>query len=98
MEKPRKQYTREFKMEAVQLLKTSGKSASQLEQELGIGKGNLYRWKKEFVADGKDAFPGHGRLTPEQEEIRRLKRELEITRQQRDILKKAVAIFSQPSE
>jgi transposase len=98
MKKPRKQYTREFKMEAVQLLETSGKSASELERELGLGKGNLWRWKKKFAADGEQAFPGHGRLTPEQEEIRRLKRELEITRQQRDILKKAVAIFSHPSE
>jgi transposase len=98
MKKPRKQYTREFKMEAVHLLETSGKSASELERELGLGKGNLWRWKKKFAADGEQAFPGHGRLTPEQEEIRRLKRELEITRQQRDILKKAVAIFSHPSE
>jgi transposase len=98
MKKPRKQYTREFKMEAVQLLETSGKSASELERELGLGKGNLWRWKKKLAADGEQAFPGHGRLTPEQEEIRRLKRELEITRQQRDILKKAVAIFSHPSE
>ena len=98
MKKPRRQYTREFKMEAVRLLETIGKSASELERELGLGKGNLWRWKKKFAADGEQAFPGHGRLTPEQEEIRRLKRELEITRQQRDILKKAVAIFSHPSE
>jgi transposase len=98
MKKPRRQYTREFKMEAVRLLETSGKSVSELERELGLGKGNLWRWRKKFAADGEVAFPGHGRLTPEQEEIRRLKRELEITRQQRDILKKAVAIFSHPSE
>ena len=88
MKKRRRQYTREFKMEAVRLLETSGKSASELERELGLGKGNLWRWRKKFEADGEVAFPGHGRLTPEQEEIRRLKRELEITRQQRDILKK----------
>jgi transposase len=98
MAKPRRQYTREFKMEAVQLLETSGKSASELERELGIGKGNLWRWKREFAADGEDAFPGHGRLTPEQEELRGLKRENEILRQERDILKKAVAIFSHPSK
>ena len=97
MAKARRQYTREFKMEAVQLLETSGKSASELERELGIGKGNLWRWKREFAADGEDAFPGHGRLTPEQDELRRLKRENEILRQERDILKKAVAIFSRPS-
>jgi transposase len=97
MTKARRQYSREFKQEAVQLLGTSGKSASQLERELGIGQGNLWRWKREFAADGKDAFPGQGRLTPEQERLRRLERELEIVRQERDILKKAVAIFSRPS-
>jgi transposase len=97
MTKERKQYSREFKQEAVRLLEASGKSASALERELGIGKGNLWRWKREFATDGEDAFPGHGRLTPEQERLRRLERELEIVRQERDILKKAIAIFSRPS-
>jgi transposase len=95
MKKPRKQYPREFKMEAVRLLETSGKSARQLERELGIGAGNLWRWKREVAADGEDAFPGHGRLTPEQERLRQLERENEILRQERDILKKAIAIFSE---
>jgi transposase len=95
MKNARRQYTREFKMEAVRLLETSGKSARQLERELGIGSGNLSRWKREFAADGEGAFPGHGRLTPEQERLRQLERENEILRQERDILKKAIAIFSE---
>jgi transposase len=98
MTKTRRQYSREFKREAVQLLETSGKSASELERELGIGKGNLWRWKREVAADGKDAFPGHGRLAAEQERLRQLERELEIVRQERDIRKKAGAIFSRPSQ
>jgi transposase len=97
MTKVRRQYSREFKQEAVRLLETSGRSASELERELGIGKGNLWRWKRKFAADGEDAFPGHGRLTPDEERLRRLERENEILRQERDILKKAIAIFSQPS-
>jgi transposase len=97
MTKVRRQYSREFKQEAVQLLKTSGKSASELERELGIGKGNLWRWKRKFAADGEDAFPGQGRLTPDEERLRQLERDNEILRQERDILKKALAIFSQPS-
>jgi len=97
MTKVRKQYSREFKQEAVRLLETSGKSASELERELGIGKSNLSRWKRKFAADGEHAFPGHGRLTPEQERLRQLERELETVRQERDILKKAVAIFAHPS-
>jgi transposase len=98
MTKARRQYSREFKREAVQLLERSGKSASELERELGIGKGNLWRWKREVAVDGKDAFPGHGRVAAEQERLRQLERELEIVRQERDILKKAVAIFSRPSK
>jgi len=90
-----KQYDRQFKKETVRLLETSGKSAAQLERELGIGKGNLSRWKQQSVKEGEDAFPGHGRLTTEQERLRRLERENEILRQERDILKKAIAIFSE---
>ena len=98
MKKVRRSYTREFKLEALRLLDTSGKSASQIERDLGIGQGNLWRWKRKLTQDGEYAFPGHGRLTPEQERIRQLERENEILRQQRDILKKAVAIFSHPRE
>ena len=90
-----KQYDQQFKKEAVRLLETSGKSIAQLERELGIGKGNLSRWRRQYVKEGEDAFPGHGRLTPEQERLRRLERENEILRQERDILKKAIAIFSE---
>jgi transposase len=96
--KNRRQYTREFKLEAVRLLETSGKSAAQIEREMGIGTGCLGRWKRQFAEEGEYAFPGHGRQTPEQERIRQLERELEIVRQQRDILKKAVAIFSHPNK
>ena len=98
MEKSRRTYSREFKLEAIRLAETSGKSMSQIERDLGIGEGNLWRWKRKFAANGEDAFPGQGRLTPEQERIRQLERENEILRQQRDILKKAVAIFSHPSK
>ena len=98
MTKTRRKYTREFKLEALRLLETSGKSASQIERDLGIGAGNLYRWKRKLAEKGEYAFPGHGRLDPEQERIRQLEREVEILRQERDILKKAVAIFSLPNE
>jgi transposase len=98
MKKTRRTYSREFKLEAVRLAETSGKSLSQIERDLGIPNGNLWRWRRKLSADGEDAFPGHGRQSPEQERIRQLERENEILRQQRDILKKAVAIFSHPSK
>ena len=97
MTKTRRTYTREFKLEAVHLLETSGRSAAQLERELGIGSGCLSRWRQELAEERENAFPGHGRLAPDQERIRQLERENEILRQERDILKKAVAIFTHPS-
>jgi transposase len=97
MTKTRRTYTREFKLEAVRLWQTSGKSAAQIERDLGIGGGCLCRWKRKLAEEGENAFPGHGRLMPEQERVRQLEREVEILRQERDILKKAVAIFSHPS-
>ena len=96
MGKPRKRYANEFKIEAVRLLETSGKSASQIERELGIGAGNLWRWKQQYGSDRKPGTPHPGARTPDQERIRALERENDILRQERDILKKAVAIFSQP--
>jgi transposase len=98
MTKKRRNYTREFKIEAVHLWQTSGKSATQIEYDLDIGKGCLYRWKRELAEEGENAFPGHGRLAPDQERIRQLEREVRILRQERDILKKAVTIFSHPSK
>ena len=97
MARTRRTYTDEFKREAVRLLETSGKSARQLERELGIGQTCLSRWKRELGENDEQAFPGKGRLTPEQEHIRELERENEILRQERDILKKAVAIFAPQS-
>ena len=63
----RRRYTREFKIEAVRLLETSGKSASQIERELGIGKGNLWRWKRKFGSDSEQATSGPDGRTPEQD-------------------------------
>jgi transposase len=97
MKKTRRTYTPEFKREALRLLDTSDKSAAQIERDLGISAGCLSSWKRELAQDGAEAFPGQGRLTPEHEHIRQLERENELLRPERDILKKAVAIFSHPS-
>ena len=92
----RRKYTREFKLEAVRLLESSGRTAAQIERELGIGDGCLLRWRKQFADEGVAAKSADGSGLTEREQIRRLRRENEILRQERDILKKAVAIFSQP--
>jgi len=71
------------------LLETSGKSAAEIERELGIGDGCLRQWKFKLKASGDQAFPGHGNVSADQEELVRLRRELEIVRQERNILKKS---------
>jgi transposase len=92
----RKTYTREFKVEAVRLLESSGKNGHEIERDLGIGSGQVYRWRKQLAAEGGGirAFPGTG--NPRDEEFVRLKRENAVLREERDILRKAVAIFSRP--
>ncbi len=87
-------YTREFKLQAVALEKSSGKSISEIERELGITPGLLAKWKQRLKVDREQAFPGKGRLKEDDELIRRLQRENELLRQEREVLKKALAIFS----
>lgn len=91
----RRQYTAEFKREAVQLSETSGKRIVQVARELGIAPKLLYRWRAELLAQGADAFPGPGQGPASAQEVATLRRELERVRQERDILKKALSIFSQ---
>lgn len=95
MQKKVQTYTREFKQEAVRLVQESGKTQAQIARDLGIADSTLHHWCKQSTEYGIQAFPGSGHQTPREEEIRQLKRELEITRQERDILKKAIGIFSQ---
>jgi transposase len=94
MAQERKTYSREFKLEAIQLAETSGKPVTQIERELGLGKSQIYRWKRQLEQEGEEAFPGKGRLKAQEEAIRQLRRENEILRQERDILKKAISIFA----
>ena len=90
-----KRYGKEFKTEAVQLASEPGNTQAGIERDLGISQGIISRWKNQLLKDCEHAFPGKGRLKPEDEAMRRLKRENERLRRERDILKKAVAIFSE---
>ena len=92
----RQTHDKTFKQEAVHLVQTSGKSQRQIADDLGIGLSTLGRWCVEATEQGERAFVGSGHLQPEAEEMRRLRRENDILRQERDILKKALAIFSHP--
>ena len=90
----RRTYDRQFKIDAVRLLKESGKTATEIADNLGIKRDLLSRWKKEIADETKKAFTGKG--NPRDEEMARLKKEIADIRMERDILKKAMAIFSQP--
>lgn len=94
MKKVQRTYTTEFKREAVRLAQTSGKPIAHIARELGISDTSIHEWRKQLAAHGDEAFPGSGYQTAQEEELRRLKRELEVTRQERDILKKALIVFS----
>lgn len=98
MSKARRTYPSEFKREAVKLAQTSGKTMADLERELGISKGILKQWVRAAQQDGEQAFPGHGHLKTDEERVRQLERELALVKEERDILKKAIAIFSQTSK
>jgi len=98
MGKIQRVYTKECKEEAVRLAETSGKSIAQIARELGISDSAIHEWRKGLAAPGKEAFPGKGHQTALEEENRRLKRDLERVQQERDILKKAVGIFSRESK
>lgn len=93
-DRKRKTYDKEFKLDAVRLIVEQGRSVASVARDLGVNENSLHHWKKKYAEDGKEAFPGHGELKPEDEELRRLKRELQIAREERDILKKAIAFFA----
>lgn len=90
----RRAYTRDFKQEAVRLSESSHKTTAELEADLGLPTGLLAKWKRQLAEEGKEAFRGQGRLTASEAQLRQLRQENEILRQERDILKKALAIFT----
>ncbi len=94
MGKKRNQYTKEYKVEAVRLIVEEGRPISEVARELETGQSLLHRWKKKSEEGKIDPFPGKGRLSPEDEKLRQLRRENNHLRMERDILKKVVAIFS----
>ena len=97
MTKKRREFGKEFKQEAVALVVDHGYSNEEAGRSLGI-RGNLIgRWKRQLEEDQGDAFPGHGKLTPEQQRIRELEEENRRLRMEKDILKKATAFFAKES-
>ena len=90
----RRKFDAEFKRVAVRLITRGGRRTSEVSRNLGISPHLLYRWKSQFLEDPQNAFPGKGYLKPDDDELRQLKKQLADVTEERDILKKALAIFS----
>ena len=92
----RREYSPEFKREAVELSRTPGVTVAQIAEELGIGANMLSRWRREQAVAGEKAFQGHGKARDD--EMARLKRELARVKKERDFLKEAAAFFAKASK
>lgn len=90
----RRQYDREFKLEAVRLSCEPGRTVAGVSRDLGISENLLHTWRSKLKREGSEAFVGTGHQSAEQEELRRLRRQLADVTEERDILKKALAVFS----
>ena len=93
----RRKFTREFKFEAVKLIRERGVTVAQASRDLGVHGAVLRRWVQEGADDPQQAFPGQGQMKPEQFELTRLRREVVKLKAERDILKKAAAYFAKES-
>ncbi len=93
----RRKFSREFKLEAVKLVLERGVCAAQAGRDLSVHANVLRKWIREAEGDPGSAFPGHGNLRPEQQEIERLRRELARMNAERDSLKTAAAYLAKDS-
>lgn len=91
-----KQYSREFKIETVRLLYQTDKKLDDFAASVGISRSSLNRWRSEYGQDPQQAFPGKGVRKERDEEVAQLKKQLRDAQLENEVLKKAVAIFTQP--
>lgn len=98
MSEKRKTYDKEFKLSAVKMILEGGMSVSRVSKDLGVNENSLHNWKRAYREDRLNAFPGKEKMKPEEEELRKLKKELHIVKMERDILKKAIAFFTKEKE
>ena len=97
MAKKRKQYSKQFKIDAVKLITEQGYKVSEAARNLGIHEGVLRRWKTQLTSDDTQTFPGIGKMSPEKEELIRLRKKVKKLEMEKEILKKAAAFFAKES-
>jgi transposase len=92
----RRTYTREFKLQALRMLTDQGLAVAEVARRLGVGENCLRNWRQAARDQGEAAFPGQGNPSPSEEELYRLRAEVQRLRAERDLLKKAAAYFASP--
>ncbi len=94
----RKKYSKEFKLDAISLVNDQHYSCTEAAKNLGIKRDLLGRWMREEQSDSDQAFRGNGKLTKEQEELRKLKHQVRRLEMEREILKKATVFFAKEAK
>ena len=92
--KEKRKYDKEFKEDAVRIVLEGDRPVRDVARDLGVHENMLHRWRREYLKDKEESFPGKGHLKSKDEELLRMRRRLQDVEEERDILKKALAIFS----
>lgn len=92
----RREFSVEYKKEIIKLVTEQGRKATHVAKEIGVSEASVRRWVKEYGTHGDNAFPGKGKLRPEDEELRLLKKKMADLEEENAILKKAICIFTKP--
>ncbi len=92
----KRSFTPEYKKEIIRLITDHGKKIGKVARDIEVSETSIRKWIKQYSENGDNAFPGKGKLRPEDEEMRRLKKELADLKEENEILKKAMVIFTKP--
>lgn len=92
----KREFSVEYKKEIIKLVTEQGKKVTEVAKDIGVSEVSVRRWIKQYGIHGEDAFPGKGKLRPEDEEIRRMKKKMADLEEENAILKKAITIFTKP--
>lgn len=90
----RRHFDKAFKLEAINMIQEQGYSVSETADKIGVHENTLYKWLRQYRVDPENSFPGSGNLKPEEDELRKMRREIANLREENAILKKAMAIFT----
>ncbi len=89
-----RKFSKEFKQNALQLVIEKGMSVGKVARELDVHRNLIHKWRRDYLAEGESALEGSGKLNTETSEVKRLQKELEDVKEERDILKKALTVFT----